>query len=164
MSLSKTKSLKKSVTFWDNIDDCPLKNWRLFHETRDLRYFQKSFNKAEELTSQHLLCWFSICDQLYKRFGHTERYIEYLEKKRKYALKMAEYLHTGDRFNINKVNLLRIDMDGIIDESDGIEIKEAIIAIRKYMGFAQGINENTMSVGEYHDYLESMKNQYGQAS
>jgi hypothetical protein len=141
-----------------------LKNWRLFHESRDLRHFQKSFDKTKELTNDHLLCWFALYDQLYDRYGHNPKYIKYLEKKKKYALKMADYLSTGDRFNINKVNLSRIDMEGIIDESDGIEIKEGIIAIRKYMGFAQGINENTLSVGDYHDYLESMTAQYGKAS
>jgi hypothetical protein len=146
------------------VDELPLKNWRLFHESRDLRYFQRVFDKDQELTNEHLLCWFSIYDQLYIKYGHNPKYTKYLEKKKQYALKMTDYLSTGDIFKMNKVNITRIDMEGIISDSDGIEIKEGLIAIRKYMGFAQGINENTLSVGDYHDYLESMTAQYGKAS
>ena len=76
---------------------------------------------------------------------------------------MTDYLLTGDRFNINKINLARIDMEGVIDDSDGIEIREALIAIQKYMGFSSGINENTLTIAEYHSYLESMTAQYGKA-
>lgn len=152
------------MTFWNNIDETPLKTWRLFHEKKDLRYFQKTFEKDQDLTEDHLLSWFSICDQIQERYGHNDKYIDYLDKKKKYAMKMADYLVTGDRFNINKVNLSRIDMEEVINDSDGIEIREAIIAIQKYMGFASGINENTLTISDYHDYIESMTTQYGKAS
>ncbi len=142
----------------------PLENWRLFHEKSDLRYFQINIKDCEVVTDSHLLAWFNICDQITNEFGQNKSYINYLNKKKKFALKLVDYLETGDRFNMNKANIAKIDMDSIIEEAEALEIRDGIIAIQKYMGFSQGLNEKTMSVKEYHCYLDSIRSYYGKAS
>ena len=166
LSSSKTKSENKSSLFWTDINDVKVKTWRLFHETRDLRYFQREYDEKSELTQEHLDAWFTLSDQLHQARGgqHSRDYLKYLECKRRYALMMAEYLATGKRFNINKANIAKIDMEAALEDSTSHDFKQGIISIKQYMGYSKGLNEHELSVPEYFDYLDSIAASYGKAS
>ena len=155
----------------------PVWNWNKIHETGELKYLIKpSF--IQSLVRQHpnykvmpdknneetAALWIDLYQQYIDEFGVNDNYKRYMQKKQQLNAKINEYIQSGDKFKLNKINILEIDIKGMVDEKEPQKFGEVVAGVEKFFGFQ--IDPKVLTVEKYYNYLkyiESNVRAHGQA-
>lgn len=126
--------------YYNSIDDLLLYNWR--HCLKgDIVYVRLDLSKGNE--KDDILYWEKIYDSYLKEFGLGKDYEYYLELKLELAQKQCEFVLTGVRFLLNRIEVLEVLIHELMTRNTGGDLDTLIIYVSKWMG--QIINDKTIT-------------------
>lgn len=145
----------KQPKHYTSIDDLPQYNWRMISEKNDLSFLL--INKHQKFDKVKIGKVFEqIKDEYIDTFGINENYKKILELKKNIACLELEMAATGERFIKNHIKIATIELNSLLKATDKSKPYETTVRLSKHMGFA--INERTISVREYAEMVEVMRN------
>lgn len=146
----------------------PVWNWNKVHETGELKYLIISEDHTKEKdhqTEEMVEHWLTLYQEHIDEFGINDTFKRYMEKKKQLAAKLAEYIASGDKFKLNKINILEIDLKSLIDDKEPVRFGEIVASIEKFFGFQ--VDPKQLTVVKYYNYLKYIEKNikaHGQAS
>jgi hypothetical protein len=145
-----SESLEEKSVF-DNIDVCPIWNWIKIQQTGDLSYLvNKGSFTIEELEEIFL----SMQDEIFKDFGISEKYKNYLSLLKEKARITIEVIETDDAFSKLDLQVVEEDIKMILDDGKTQQFDEVVVYIEKFMGFQ--LNPKKVTIRKYYNYLKVM--------
>ena len=161
------KSELEQYLTYKSIEVMPIWNWNKIHETGDLKYLiiAESYKDiADQNNEATAALWIDLYQQYIDEFGVNDNYKRYMQKKQQLNAKINEYIQSGDKFKLNKINILEIDIKGMVDEKEPQKFGEVVAGVEKFFGFQ--IDPKVLTVEKYYNYLkyiESNVRAHGQA-
>jgi hypothetical protein len=146
----------------------PVWNWNKIHETGDLKYLVIADNYKDiegQNNEETANIWLDLYQQYIDEFGINNNFKRFMQKKQQLAAKIAEYIASGDKFKLNKINILEIDIKGMVDEKEPQKFGEVVAGVEKFFGFQ--IDSKVLTVQKYYNYIkyiESNVKAHGQAN
>lgn len=145
----------KQPKHYTSIDDLPQYNWRMISEKNDLSFLL--INKHQKFDKVKIGKVFEqIKDEYIDTFGINENYKKILELRKDIACLGLEMASTGNRVIKNWIRISQLELDNLLSTSNKSKPYETTVRLSKHMGFA--INERTISVREYAEMVEVMRN------
>ena len=119
-----------------------------------LEYVRKDIIKGNEALDAKF--WTLIYDEHIKRFGLNENYAKYIDLCKKKALMQIDYIETGVRMKLNKINALDVKIQSMLQNNgESMTIGRLLQILSKYQGYP--INKYNITVSEYFDLIENFK-------
>jgi len=146
----------------------PVWNWNKIHETGDLKYLviAEDYKDIEGQNTEDMAgFWMELYQQYIDEFGVNKDYKRYMQKKQQLCASIADYIASGDKFKLNKINILNIDIKGMVNEKEPQKFGEVVAGVEKFFGFQ--IDPKALTVQKYYNYIkyiESNVKAHGQAS
>ena len=153
---------------YNSIEVIPVWNWNKIHETGDLKYLVIADNYKDiegQNNEETANIWLDLYQQYIDEFGINNNFKRFMQKKQQLAAKIAEYIASGDKFKLNKINILEIDIKGMVDEKEPQKFGEVVAGVEKFFGFQ--IDSKVLTVQKYYNYIkyiESNVKAHGQAN
>lgn len=101
--------------------------------------------------------WFKLNNSYTKSFGVDRGVRRILELRKQYALKMAEFLETGDRMFEMEYQLIKVDIEqeNNVGKKDKATFIDIVTTVEKHYGFQLDLNVTT--VEKFYSYLKKMR-------
>lgn len=145
----------KQPKHYTSIDDLPQYNWRMISEKNDLSFLL--INKHQKFDKVKIGKVFEqIKDEYIDTFGISDNYKKILELRKDITCLQLEMAATGDRFIENSIDIATIELKKLLTTTDNVKPYETTVRLSKHMGFP--VNERTISVREYAEMVEVMRN------
>ena len=136
---------------FNSIENLPIWNWWKISESGSLGYLYKDENKHKENDNSLIDLWVSIQDEYLEEFGITADFREVLTLKKRWVNQKAEYLITGERFLLNEIEEIEIDLKEL--DSAGVSVKKDDTLIMLEEKLSRELNPKEMSVKKYYNYI-----------
>ena len=136
---------------FNSIEDLPIWNWWKIAESGSLGYLYKDEEKHKENDNSVIDLWVSIQDEYLEEFGITADFREMLTLKKRWVNQKAEYLITGERFLLNEIEEIEIDLKEIETLSVSLDKDNTTIMLEEKLG--RELNPKKMSVKKYYKYI-----------
>ena len=136
---------------FNSIEDLPIWNWWKIAESGSLGYLYKDEEKHKENDNSVIDLWVSIQDEYLEEFGITADFREVLTLKKRWVNQKAEYLITGERFLLNEIEEIEIDLKEIETLSVSLDKDNTTIMLEEKLG--RELNPKKMSVKKYYKYI-----------
>lgn len=137
------------------VDEIPLYNW--FKCVDGQVEYVVIAGKVSKIGQME--AWTRVYDSYLKEFGLNKTYKRYLLLLKKKALLEAEYVITGDRFKLTKIEVEERKLKNMLETQDeGITSDQALIYMSKWLGYR--INPKEITAKEYFVILK----EYGKAN
>lgn len=138
----------------------PLYNWRKCQEGNELIYTRVDLKKGSE--NEDIEAWDNIYDTFLLEFGLGKDYERILDIRTEIALLQCEYVIEDNKFLLNRIKQLEIELKDLVDKPNQTDLDTTIIYIEKWMGFAIREKETTVRkfyklLREYQKYIEESK-------
>jgi len=133
----------------------PIWNWNQVHETGDLKYLliTDNYKGLDDHNSEEMAeCWMDLYQQYIDEFGINDQFKRYMEKKKQLCAKISEYIQTGDKFKMNKINILELDIKAMVNDKEPQRFGEVVAGVEKFFGFQ--IDDKKLTVQKYYNYLK----------
>ncbi len=118
--------------YYTTLKELPLKAWIEINDTKSIEYLCKN-GKGETL--ELLKHWYSLNDEITKRFGRSDDYEEIIRKRKELALKFCDYLITGDRFKKFEAGVIQNELVDLEKPTGNKTIFEEKDLIERRCGF-----------------------------
>ena len=96
--------------------------------------------------------WLNLYQQYIDEIGLESGFVNYIRLKKKLALNIAKYISSGDRFELNRINLLSDEVESLEITKPTEKIGQVVVSIEKYFGFI--IDLKATSVSKYYNYIK----------
>jgi hypothetical protein len=146
----------------------PIWNWNKIHETGDLKYLviADNYKDIEEQNNEETAdLWLDLYQQYIDEFGINDDFKRFMRKKQQLAAKLAEYIASGDRFKLNKIKVIEVDIKGMLNEKEPQKFGEVVAGVEKFFGFQ--IDSKVLTVQKYYNYIKYIEGNvkaHGQAN
>ncbi len=131
--------------YYQGVTDIPLENW-IECTNGNLNYCRIDLKKGNDIND--LQAWENIFDSYIKKYGLNKMYLKMLEAMKAKALEEVEYVITGDRFKLTKIEVETQKLQSMVKNAGtGIDIRESLIYISKWMG--QWINPKQITAEDF---------------
>jgi len=149
--------LLKSDSYFAGIDDLPVFNWYMVHNTADVSYLLTQRKEIGLLGRFYLSdIWRRIYDEYIARFGFGEKFMELMDKKRNVALMRIDRALTGDKSKNTFINIAEIELKNMMEESGRVsDLHETAAMIGKNLGFY--IDVKKCSVVEFYSFIKAIE-------
>lgn len=138
--------------YYNSIDNLPLHNWLMCHEGK-FEFVRRTSFGNEKLDAKY---WVMIYDEHIKRFGLNENYAKYMDLCNKKALLQINYIETGIRMKLNKINALEARIQHMLQNNgESMSVGRLLQILSKFQGYP--INKYTITVSEYFNLIENFK-------
>ena len=136
---------------FNSIEDLPIWNWWKIAETGNLGYLYKDEKEYNSNDNSLVELWSKIQDEYLDEFGITDDFKEMLTLKKRWINQKANFLITGERFLLNEIEEIEIDLKEI--EQGGVTVKkdETVIMLEEKLG--RELEPKNMSVKKYYNYI-----------
>lgn len=154
------KKIKKSVPkYHTSIDTISVFNWGECVKG-NIEYTRKDLKKGT--TEDDLKAWDSVFDSYIERYGISGSQMYLFDMQNELAITRCELAETGDRYLLNRINVMIADIEEVIDrnKNEGMDISSIMILVSKWIGY--GMQEEDTTVKRLHDMLDLMKKEYNQ--
>lgn len=104
--------------------------------------------------------WIRLQDEYLKDFGLQDTFKQLCETQKEKAIVELDYIITGKRILINKINMLDAKLKRMIQsKGENIEIDEVLIYMSKYFGYK--IDKFSITVKEYFNMINIYTKAHG---
>jgi len=146
------------VSYYRNLDDLPLYNWRKYNETGDKGFLVKS-GMFPDLKAEMNLAWYNLNDEYLVKFCDSHERNNSLKKRKKLVVNLLSYVETGNMMYKMEADIIQAEL---LNNAKALnEVKSSFLEVvayaEKYFGFQ--IDERKTSSIKFFTYLESMKKQ-----
>lgn len=146
----------KQPKHYTSIDDLPQYNWRMISEKNDLSFLL--LNKHQKFDKIKMEKVFEqIKDEYIDTFGISENYKKILDLRKDIVCLQIEIAVSGDRFIENHIDIAKIELKKLLENTSKGKPSETTVHLSKHMGFQ--VNERTITVREYAEMVEVMRNE-----
>ena len=142
------------MIYYNNIDELPLYNWIKINNS-ELIYCRKNISIGTE--KQDLSHYELIKETNYQEFGVGKDYLALLELYFQLADCNLDFVISGDNFLKNRITMLNIEIDDIIEKGakGNGDIDETIIGISKWVGYR--VDTKITTVKEFNKMISLFK-------
>jgi len=147
--------LKKD--YFNSIETLPIWNWWKIAETGNLIYLHKLEDYEGKEDYSLMTLWNKLQDEYLNEFGITREFREMLTLKKRWIDVKSKFLITGERFLLNEIEEIEIDLDET--NANKIEVKkdETVIMLEQKLNFP--LDPKKMSVKKYYNYINYFSKQ-----
>jgi hypothetical protein len=144
---------------YESIDEMPIYNWFKCVELKDYSYCAKDKNKSDLEACQ--IRFSELYAEYIDTFGISQQLNDILSLQNEILVLKIDLTLTKDNGIKTFIELKELEL------ADKLNIKQsktntAKVAIEKYLGFR--INEKEVTVKEYYDYLQAIKEDNGRST
>ena len=144
---------------YNSIDEMPIYNWFKCVELKDYSYCAKDKSKADLEACQ--IKFSELYAEYIDTFGISQQLNDILSLQNEILVLKIDLTLTKDNGIKTFIELKELEL------ADKLNVKQsktntAKVAIEKYLGFR--INEKEVTVKEYYDYLQAIKEDNGRAT
>lgn len=140
-----------------NIKDMPVYNWFEFQDTNNPKYLDMSGLARDGV--DYVSAWESVLDSYIQKFGVSEELIDRMNTEKRLLRAWSKYYKTGDRFILNEVNRLKMQLEtlnkGKKESSDYMSLISAVEDYKK-----RQLDERSLSTYKFYIYLKDMDDYY----
>lgn len=142
------------MSYYKDISEINLYNWEKCIGGK-IKYCRKDISKGSK--KKDLKAWDRVYDSFINRYGINSNYRYLLDLKTELALLQCDFVITGDRFLLNKINVVIESINEVVKTSnyDSMDIDTLLVVASKWMGF--GMNKTETSVSFLYDTLDNIK-------
>ncbi len=133
------------MSYYKDIEDLPLKNWRKITEKGDLTYTRKDISKGtakEDIEHDEL-----IQDSYIAEFGLSTEFERIMELRTDIALLECDLVIEDDNFLKNRIKRLKRELEELESRKEGADMDEAIHYIEVWRKIE--VNEERMSTKKF---------------
>ncbi len=144
---------------YDDIADLPIYNWFKCIDTKDYSYVlleRKKCNSDELLKCE--LVFGELYSQFLDEFGVSDNLQAIIRLQNQILIHKIDLALTGDATNEVFIEIKEIELAKLLEVKE-LKGNSAKVAIEKMLGFA--INERTVSVKSYYEYINELKKENG---
>ena len=144
--------LESNLDYYDSIKELPLINWWKFNESKDVKYFLKTYsdvNTAKLLFLETIYA--KLMDEYTKEFRINEHLLLVLEKQIDIAKLKADFMN-GAGANLTLIEVAELELSDLVRGVKGMGFYDVKAILEKQMGFR--IDPNTTTVMEYYSYIK----------
>lgn len=144
---------------YDDIADLPIYNWFKCIDTKDYSYVlveRKKCNSDELLKCE--LVFGDLYSQFLDEFGVSDNLQAIIRLQNQILVHKIDFVLTGDATNEVFIDIKEIELKKLLEVKE-VKGNSAKVAIEKMLGFA--INERTVSVKSYYEYINELKKENG---
>ena len=129
------------VSYYRNLNDLPLYNWRMYNETGDKGFLVKS-GMLPDLKSNMDLAWYNLNDEYLEKFCESFERNQNIKKRKKMLLNLLTYVSTGSMVAKMEAEIIQIDLVRNAKALSELNISflEEVTYVKKYYCFQ--VNEN----------------------
>jgi hypothetical protein len=143
----------KSISYYNNIDDLPLKNW-IQCTSGQIRFVRKDLKHGNNFLDE--LHFEMIFDSYIKEFGLSEMYIKLLKTMHKKTLLELDFVLTRNRFKLTEVEMQIARLENLVNNNkNGMTIEQTLIHLSKWMN--QWIDAKKITTREYFDMMKEFE-------
>lgn len=144
---------------YDSIDEMPIYNWFKCVELKDYSYCAKDRLKADLEACQ--IKFSELYAEYIDTFGISQQLSDIISLQNEILVLKIDMVLSDDKAIKTFIELKELEL------ADKLNVKQsktntAKVAIEKYLGFR--INEKEVTVKEYYDYLQAIKEDNGRAT
>ncbi len=173
----------RSMSYYTDVDEMPLYNWRKCQEKGLYEYCRKGSNRLTEIrkkrkwfdsfvklirkpfykdekievlnetTDGH--AWTKVYDSYLKEFGLGESYLRVLEYRRDIAILECEYAIDGNTFKRNLIVVKQEELKNYLATQKGGSITSALSSLSNW--HKREINEREITVSRFYTMLNDLK-------
>ena len=136
--------------YFNSIDELPIWNWWKIAETGNLIYLHRENDYTKEDYSLVSL-WNELQNEYLDVFGITDDFERLLRLKKKWIIKKADYLLTGERFKLTELDIIESDINEAINDKITIDKEDTIIMLERKLG--RELDPKKISVKKYYNYI-----------
>lgn len=154
------KGKQESLSVYNSIEDLPMWNWNKIHETKNLNYLlkKKDYKNLPNIFKKTLVDnWLDLNQQVFDEFGMSDKYEQYIRLTKLQIQLRCEKVIQEDRFLINEVNVLQVDIDALFSDKENQSFDQVMVGLEKYLGFR--LDSKKITVRKYNDYLKFINSQ-----
>jgi len=144
---------------YDDIADLPIYNWFKCIDTKDYSYVlleRKKCNSDELLKCE--LVFGELYSQFLDEFGVSDNLQAIIRLQNQILVHKIDFVLTGDATHEVFIDIKEIELAKLMEVKE-VKGNSAKVAIEKMLGFA--INERTVSVKSYYEYINELKKENG---
>jgi len=138
--------------YYNSIKDIILFNWWEV-QAGNLEFTRKNIktgSKEEDIKAQE-----RINDSYINEFGIDKKQSEILEIQRKIANLQCDFVIGGDRFLLNELNRLKLEIESLLKNENGGDLDGLIIHLEKWLGFR--INEKEITANKFYKIVREFE-------
>ena len=136
---------------YESIEDLPIWNWWKIAETGQLGYLYKDEKEYNKHDNSLVELWSKIQDEYLEEFGITDDFKEMLTLKKRWITQKANFLITGERFLLNEIEEIEIDLKEIENTNITVKKDDTVIMLEEKLG--RELEPKKMSVKKYYSYI-----------
>lgn len=147
------------MKLYTDIADLPIYNWFKCIDTQDYSYVlieRKECSKDELRKCE--LAFSELYAQFLDTFGISDNLQAIIRLQNQIIIHKIDYVLTGDATHETFIDIKEIELQKLIEVKE-VKGNSAKVAIEKMLGFA--INERTVSVKSYYEYINELKKDNG---
>lgn len=154
------------ISYYDNIDEMPLYNWRKCQEKEEYNYCRitpKEGGDEESTELEDLKAWDKIYDSYIKEFGLGKDFERIMELRREIAELQCDFIIKDERYILNRIKRIQRELMDFLERPVDSDTDTILTHLRKWMG--TWLDEKVMTVKdfykmlrEYEKEIESLKN------
>lgn len=137
--------------YYTEIDEVSLRNYRKAMDGK-LEYLRK--DQSVGTKKEDLKAWQLVYDDYLNEFGLGDRYEYYLELQMELVELNCEFVETGERFLLNRVEQIKAELKSFETVEDSDSLDDAITYVSKWIGSV--INEREISAKSFFKMMSSM--------
>lgn len=137
--------------YFNSIETLPIWNWWKIAETGNLIYLHilEDYEGKEDFSLIEL--WNKLQDEYLDEFGITTEFREILTLKKRWINAKSNYLITGDRFILNEIDEIEIDIKDTMSTKIMVKKDETIIMLEQKL--SRELDPKEVSVKKYYNYI-----------
>ena len=143
--------------YYNSIETLPIWNWHKISETANLIYLHRLEDYDGKKDDSLIKLWDKLQDEYLDEFGITRDFEAVLTLKKRWINTKSNFILTGDRFLLNELDEIEIDLKDANQEKEITDKDETILLIEQQMGFP--IDEKKMSVKKYFKTINYLSRQ-----
>jgi len=136
--------------YYTSITDLPIWNWWQITKTGNLVYLFRKVSYDKEVYNLVSL-WTDLHNQFLDKYGLSDSMKSVLKLKKKWIEKQANYIETGDRFNLTEIDMINAELNENMTNKSSMSNEESIIYLEEKLG--RELNPKNLSVSKYNDYI-----------
>lgn len=144
------------MKYFNSIDKMPMMNW-IECQRGDLKFARIDYNEGTE--AEDLIAWELLNYDHLMKFGMHRKHIRYVSLQKQLMIARMDYIITGDRFILNKIDDLLLEMRmQFPEEVSEVNYEKTFVILTKFMR-VQVTAENT-TVRRFFEMVELWNNEH----
>lgn len=141
------------MNYYNHIDELPIYNWLKISEGL-INYSRKDLENGSE--EDDLIYSEKLKDNYFEEFGFSNELTRLIEIQKDLAEARLDWIITEDNFIKNKIAMLEVEIEDLINSKDGdSDIDESIITLSKWLTYR--IDVKVVTVKEFYTMVKLFK-------